>query len=258
MSYPGCTTLAPLVCRPADNSTLLFPHLLLPALQAAGAAAELLPTFPSIQRLALDFHRFYTQEQSTQLPAGDPTAAAELVAVFCGTLWRCMPCVEALEVVWPSDVRLLLQPLSLAPLERLTSLVLAAKPCEDEDDRGLEQEEVRGLLALLLRPVTLQQVELQLDLTTWAAPVDKQDEQPEDTAADAGNKKQLPGAKMKWQLPDPALGRAILLWLASLLQVALPDLERLQLVQQVLWFPLDAPLQEALHKMQSRLLSMLS
>jgi hypothetical protein len=231
--------------------------------------------FASIHRLTLDFNRFYVQCDTCHLPPGGPTAAAELVAACCTALWPCLPSLTGLQLVWPSDVQLLLQPPSLAPLKRLTSLLLRAEASGGKADTGLGEEEVLGLLALLWQPRTLQQLELRLDLTAWGAHQCIQDHMLDE---DAAGKAQLPPAaqreqeqlanpaegKQQQQLADPARRKkgqlqeqavrsALLLWLGSFLHFKLPCLKRLQLGPWFIRLPVTPHFQQHVSEMMAQL-----
>jgi hypothetical protein len=153
-------------------------------------------------------------------------------------------------LVWADGVRLLRRPPSLAPLKQLSLLVLEAKTAMGEADMGLDEDEVMGLVSLLSGPQALQQVRLHLDLTTWGAWLHKTNQV---APADAGDREQLPnpvrGAPE--QPPDPAVGRAVLFWLASLLHHVLRRLERLQLGSKFVSLPLSKRSQEAVFEMLS-------
>lgn len=147
---------------------------------------------------------------------------AQAAAGCCSTLCCHLPSLRALEVVWPSSVRcstgicLLLQPPCLAPLKRLSSLVLRAKPPGGGTAAALGPLEVLGLLTLLSGPRALRQVELHMDLTNGVHP-----------------------ASMEEEFPGLDAEEVVLQRLAGLLQCMLPRLERLQLRGKVLRVPVS-------------------
>jgi hypothetical protein len=221
---------APTVCLLYLSTTAPPPPPcpLLPCTQDTQAAAGPLATHTDVKQLTLDFTRFYRDAQSASMPAEGPTPA-QLAAGYCSTLWSHLPSLTALEVVWPSTIPLLLQPPSLAPLKRLSRLVLRAEPARGAADNGLlGSMEVLGLLTLLSGQPTLRQIELHLGLTAGPGLTTGGS-----VSLTAGGGPQG-GQEQQLLLPGVDVGEVALQWLAGLLQWKLPRLERLQLGVKVL------------------------
>jgi hypothetical protein len=68
--------------------------------------------------LTLDFHRFYNKGFD---------GWSQAAGAFCSCLWKALPSVRALELVWPAEVALLQHITPLPPGINLTSLALRAK-----------------------------------------------------------------------------------------------------------------------------------